>query len=68
MEKIDKVIKIFKSHLNEEPTMSLSSGRIAGTTQAGDNPPVKIDLRTKNRWNPFFKDLVKIMRRKNPKR
>jgi hypothetical protein len=67
MEKIDKVIKVFKSHLNEEPTMSLSAGHIAGTTQSGDEPPVKIDLRTKNRWNPFFKDLVKVMRR-NKKR
>jgi hypothetical protein len=68
MEKIDKVIKIFKSHLNEEPTMSLSGEKIAGTSQAGDFPPVKIDLRTKYKWNPFFKDLVKIMRRKPPKK
>jgi hypothetical protein len=67
MEKIDKVIKIFKSHLNEEPTMSLSGKGIAGTKEAGDQPPVKIDLRKKYKWNPFFKDLVKIMRRKSPR-
>lgn len=68
MEKIDKVIEIFKFHLSEEPTMSLSGNQIAGTSQAGDQPPVKIDLRTKYRWNPFFKDLVKIMRRKKKPR
>jgi len=65
MEKIDRVIKIFKRHLSEE--MSLGSGQIAGTSQAGDDPPVRIDLRTKYKWNPFFKDLVRIMRRKKSK-
>jgi hypothetical protein len=39
--KIDRVIDAIRSHLYEEPTMSLSHGKIAGTIEAGDNPPVR---------------------------
>ena len=44
--KIDKIIDIIRS-LKEEgmvtgaPTNSLVGGKIAGTVEAGDNPPVK---------------------------
>jgi hypothetical protein len=43
--KIDRIINIIRS-LNEEgeggaPTNSLVGGKIAGTKEAGDNPPVK---------------------------
>jgi hypothetical protein len=41
--KIDRIINIIRS-LNEEgggPTNSLAGGKIAGTVEAGDNPPVK---------------------------
>jgi hypothetical protein len=44
--KIDRIINIIRS-LNEEgmvtggPTNSLGGGKIAGTVEAGDNPPVK---------------------------
>jgi len=44
--KIDRIINIIRS-LNEEgmvtggPTNSLSGGKIAGTVEAGDNPPVR---------------------------
>ena len=44
--KIDRIINIIRS-LNEEgmvtggPTNSLSQGKIAGTVEAGDNPPVR---------------------------
>jgi len=44
--KIDRIIDIIRS-LKEEgmvtgvPTNSLASGEIAGTVEAGDNPPVK---------------------------
>ena len=44
--KIDRIINIIRS-LNEEgmvtgaPTNSLVGGKIAGTVEAGDNPPVK---------------------------
>lgn len=44
--KIDRIIDIIRS-LKEEgmvtgaPTNSLAGGKIAGTVEAGDNPPVK---------------------------
>jgi hypothetical protein len=44
--KIDRIINIIRS-LNEEgmitggPTNSLAGGNIAGTVEAGDNPPVR---------------------------
>ena len=44
--KIDRIIDIIRS-LKEEgmaigaPTNSLGGGKIAGTVEAGDNPPVK---------------------------
>ena len=36
---IDKIISILRV-LKEEPTMSLGAGQIAGTREAGDDPPV----------------------------
>jgi hypothetical protein len=62
--KIDRVIEIFRSHLNEEPTMALSHGQIAGTVEAGDEPPVDLRKRKMKNWNPFFKNLVRMYRRK----
>ena len=65
---IDKVIDIIRN-LKEEgaPTMNLGAGQIAGTKEAGDDPPV--DLRKKNTkgWNIFFKDLVRRNRKKKRK-
>jgi hypothetical protein len=65
---IERVIDIIHS-LKEEngPTMSLGAGQIAGTVEAGDDPP--IDLRRKNTkgWNIFFKGLVKNKRKKKNK-
>ena len=37
---IDKVISIIRT-LKEQPTMSVGSGAIAGTSEAGDAPPVR---------------------------
>ena len=62
---LQKIIDIIRS-LNEEgegPTNSLAGGKIAGTVEAGDSPPV--DLRKKRNWNPFFKNLARMQRR-NP--
>ena len=65
---INKIIDIIRS-LKEEgmvtgaPTNSLAGGKIAGTAEAGDSPPV--DLRKKRNWNPFFKNLARMQRR-NP--
>ena len=64
---INKIIDIIRS-LKEEgmvtgaPTNSLAGGKIAGTAEAGDSPPV--DLRKKRNWNPFFKNLARMQRRK----
>jgi hypothetical protein len=63
---INKIIDIIHT-LKEEgegggaPTNSLVGGKIAGTAEAGDSPPV--DLRKKRNWNPFFKNLARIQRR-----
>ena len=63
---INKIIDIIHT-LKEEgmvtgaPTNSLAGGKIAGTAEAGDSPPV--DLRKKRNWNPFFKNLARIQRR-----
>jgi len=71
MNKIDKVISIIRN-LREDgvvavtPTNSLANGKIAGTVEAGDTPPVDLRKRKTRTWNPFFKDLAKIQRRKSP--
>ena len=38
---IDKVLDIIRSNLHEQPTNNVGSGKIAGTVEAGDDPPVK---------------------------
>jgi uncharacterized ParB-like nuclease family protein len=67
MNKLDKVISIIRDLKEEAPTMNLGAGQIAGTVEAGDDPPV--DLRTKKTkgWNIFFKNLVRSKRKKNKK-
>ena len=44
---IEKIIDIVHSLKEEGPTMSLGAGGIAGTVEAGDDPPV--DLRRKKK-------------------
>ena len=36
---LNKIINMIRN-LNEEPTMSMSAGKIAGSPEAGDHPPV----------------------------
>jgi hypothetical protein len=38
---IDKIIGIVRNLKEEGPTMSLGGGQIAGTKEAGDDPPVR---------------------------
>jgi uncharacterized ParB-like nuclease family protein len=66
---IDKIIDIIHT-LKEEggPTMSLGSGAIAGTVEAGDDPPVDLRRRKERGWNIFFRDFVKQKRKKKKKR
>jgi len=40
--KIDRIIEIVRNHLSEEmPTMAMGHGQIAGSVEAGDDPPVR---------------------------
>ena len=40
--RLKKIIDIIKEQLNEDvPTNSLAGGKIAGTEEAGDDPPVR---------------------------
>lgn len=41
MEKIDRVIAAFRRLHEESPTNNVGGGQIAGTVEAGDDPPVK---------------------------
>ena len=38
---IDKILDIIRSNLHEQPTNNVGGGKIAGTVEAGDDPPVK---------------------------
>ena len=38
---IDKVLDIIRSNLHEQQTNNVGGGKIAGTVEAGDDPPVK---------------------------
>jgi len=46
--KINRIIEIVRANLYEEvPTMALAHGNIAGTPEAGDDPPVRKRKRKK---------------------
>ena len=64
---IEKIIDIVHSLKEEGPTMSLGAGGIAGTVEAGDDPPVDLRRKKERGWNIFFRDLVK-QKRKRKKR
>ena len=38
--RLSKIVNLIRG-LNEEPTMSLGGGKIAGTPESGDHPPVR---------------------------
>lgn len=38
---LDKVLDIVRSHLYEQPVNNVGGGKIAGTKEAGDDPPVR---------------------------
>jgi hypothetical protein len=47
-EPIDKVLDIVRSYLYEQPVNNVGGGKIAGTVEAGDDPPVR--KRTRKRY------------------
>lgn len=72
MDKVDRLIKIIRD-IKEE----MGSSVIANSTNnpngpiniAGllpDQPPVDLRKGRRRNWNPFFKDLAKMQRRKPP--
>lgn len=62
---IDKIISLVR--IIKEEGMTLGSGQFAGTKEAGDDPPVDLRKKKYRNWNPFFKDLARIQRRKKLK-
>ena len=55
-------LKIIRKYLSEEgaamatpPTNSLSSGKIAGTKEAGDGPPVNLKRKKPQPFNDLFR-------------
>jgi len=69
---IERVIDIIRTIKEENgaavtPTNSLAGGQIAGTIEAGDDPPVDLRHRNTKKWNIFFKGLVKQNRKKKKK-
>lgn len=65
---INKIIDIVHILKEDAPTVSLGAGEIAGTKEAGDDPPVDLRTRETKGWNIFFKDLVRRNRKKKKKR
>ena len=66
---IERVIDIVRT-LKEEgaPTNSMGGGHIAGSAEAGDDPPVDLRRGKARGWNIFFKDLVRSNRKKKKKK
>ena len=69
MDKVDRLINVVRN-LKEEGGMSITNslggGNIAGTVEAGDNPQVDLRRKKERKWNPFFKNLAQVERRKPP--
>ena len=62
IENISHIVR--KYRLQEDgPTMSMGGGGIAGSVEAGDDPPVDLRKKKIKNWNPFFKDLASVQRR-----
>jgi len=57
---IDKVIEIVRSYLDEQPTNVVGGGQIAGTVEAGDDPPIR-----KKKKYIYMKGVRKIWKPEN---
>jgi hypothetical protein len=66
--KIDRVIEAFRHSIQlKEDGMIVGAGQIAGTVEAGDDPPVDLRRRNTKGWNIFFRRLVKQHKKKEKK-
>jgi hypothetical protein len=64
MEKIDRIISKIRNLKEDGPTMSLSSGQIAGTPQSGDDPPVDFRKKKFKKFPMFYRNLLKKTKNK----
>lgn len=71
---LDRIISIVRHYIVEEG-MSVSVAPTNSTNPPGqiniaglppDTPPVDLRKGKRRNWNPFFKDLAKIQKRKPP--
>jgi len=70
IERVIDIVRIIKEENGAAaagPTNSVGGGQIAGTREAGDDPPVDLRRRNTKKWNIFFKGLVKQNRKKKRK-
>ncbi len=57
---LENIIFLVRKRLNEEvPTNSLAGGQIAGTKEAGDDPPVDLRRNKYKRLPDPYKDLFR---------
>jgi hypothetical protein len=61
---VDIVHQLREDGMSAAPTNNASSGNIAGLPP--DSPPVDLRKGRRRNWNPFFKNLAKMQRRKPP--
>lgn len=60
MSKIDKLISIIREEMAVvSPTNAVSTGKIAGTVEAGDDPPINKRKRKKYIYGKGFRKLWK---------
>lgn len=58
---LDKILNIIRAKLHEDmPTMALGHGKIAGTIEAGDDPPVR-----KKKKYIYMKGVRKLWKQEN---
>lgn len=75
MDKIDRIIGIVRALKEEMGAAAVSGAPTNSTNQIGgpvniaglppDSPPVDLRRRGQRNWNPFFKDLARVMKRKS---
>ena len=57
---LDRIINLIRKRLDEQPTNNVGGGQIAGTVEAGDDPPVK-----KRKKYIYIKGVRKTWKREN---
>lgn len=63
MKNLDKIINYYRS-IKEESANVLYHGNIAGTTEAGDDPPVDFRKKKYKKVPFFYRDIIKKLYKK----